>query len=173
SANSDINTVIWSWCSINDHDAQRYVDNMEKLIREYPHITFIFMTGHAEGQGEDLTPDSVHYNNELIRRHCSDNNRILYDFADIESYDPDGFYYWDKDMMDNLSYTDGNWAVEWIGANLNSELAKLTTGEGVDGYSGCSGTAHSDTPEEANLNGILKGQAAWWLWAVVAGWNGE
>ncbi len=51
--NSHINVIMWSWCSINDHDAQRYVDNMEILIAEYPDVDFVFMTGHAEGQGED------------------------------------------------------------------------------------------------------------------------
>lgn len=144
--NSNINVVVWSWCSINGHDAQRYVDNMEKLIREYPTIAFVFMTGHAEGQSEDLFPGSVHYNNELIREHCREKGRILYDFADIEAYDPDGDYFWDKAMRDNLDYTGGNWAVEWISAHPDSELARLTTGENVDGYDGCSGTAHSSSP---------------------------
>lgn len=34
-SNAHINVVVWSWCSINGHDAQRYVDNMETLISEY------------------------------------------------------------------------------------------------------------------------------------------
>ena len=66
-ANCHVNVVVWSWCSINGHDAQRYVDNMEKLIAEYgpggpppgggDPVEFVFMTGHAEGQGEDLYDD--------------------------------------------------------------------------------------------------------------------
>ncbi|MDA3850776.1 MAG: hypothetical protein PF447_05845 [Spirochaetaceae bacterium] len=166
--NEDINVIVWSWCSINGHVAKRYVDNLEILVAEYPHIQFVFMTGHSEGQGEDLTEDSVHYNNELIRQHCIDNNRILFDFADIESYDPDGDYFWDLDMADNLDYDGGNWAVEWIAENPNDQLTQLTTGNGVDGYDGCQGTAHSDSPQEANLNGILKGIAAWNLWVALA-----
>ena len=164
-ANAEINVVVWSWCSINGHDAQRYVDNMEKLVAEYPSVAFVFMTGHAEGQGEDLTGNSVHYNNQLIRAHCAAKGRILFDFADIESYDPGGGYFWDQNMYDNLAYDGGNWAVEWIEANPDSELAKLTMG--IGDYAGCRGTAHSDSPTEANLNGILKGRAAWYLWAAL------
>jgi hypothetical protein len=170
-ANSHINVVVWSWCSINGHDAQRYVDNMDKLVNEYPGVHFVYMTGHAEGQGLDTTPDSVHYNNELIRAHCAANDRWLFDFADIESYDPDGSYFWDQAMMDNLDYSGGNWGQQWCAANTGSELEQLTTGIGVDGYDGCSGCAHSDSPQEANLNCVLKARAAWYLWARLAGWG--
>ncbi|MBW1847932.1 MAG: hypothetical protein JRJ27_12495, partial [Deltaproteobacteria bacterium] len=100
-----------------------------------------------------------------IRQHCIDNNRILFDFADIEAYDPDGDYFWDLDMYDNLNYTGGNWGVEWIAANPGSELTQLTIG--------CSSCSHSDSPGDAKINCVMKGRAVWWMMARFAGWNGN
>ena len=159
---------------------------MEILIAEYgpggtkpraaAHpVTFVFMTGHAEGQGED---GFIHAANQQIRQHCLTNGRVLYDFADIESYNPDGAYFYDRYMYDNLNYTTavnttGNWGAEWIAAHIGSELEMLTTGNGVGGgYTGCTGCAHSDSPAEANINCVLKGRAFWWMLASISGWTG-
>ena len=32
-SNYHVNVIMWSWCSINMHNAQHYVDNMEILVR--------------------------------------------------------------------------------------------------------------------------------------------
>ncbi|MCP4344034.1 MAG: hypothetical protein GY795_00730 [Desulfobacterales bacterium] len=181
SANYHINVVVWSWCSIRNHNIPRYLENMEILISEYSQggtasraadhpVQFVFMTGHAEGRGEDGV---INVANEQIRQHCEANNRILYDFAMIESYNPDGEYFYDRPMWDNLDYTDRNhnWAQDWIGANQESELDQLTTGNGVSGFSGTNNCSHSSSPQEANMNCVLKGQATWHLWARLAGWS--
>lgn len=184
-ANLHINTVLWSWCSINGHNIQRYLDNMELLVAEYgpggsrpraaAHpVSFVFMTGHAEGQPLE---GFIHTANEQIRAHCRLHDRLLFDFADIEAHDPAGVFYLDRPMWDNLDYgsgaTAGNWAVEWIAAHPQDELSRLTTGAGVPGYAGCPGCAHSDSPPEAELNCILKGRALWWMLARLSGWQPE
>ncbi len=162
--NDDINVVIWSWCGgVSDNTEggiNIYLDAMNQLEIDYPDVQFVYMTGHLDGTGEE---GNLHIRNEQIRKFCRDNNKILYDFADIESYDPDGNYYLDKLANDNCDYDsdgdetrDKNWAIDWQNAHE----------EGVDWYP-CT-VAHSQP-----LNGNLKAYAAWYLWTRLAGWDGN
>jgi hypothetical protein len=161
--NSDVNVIIWSWCGqVSGADSlqiKTYLDSMTALENFYPSVKFVYMTGHLNGDGIE---GNTNQRNEQIRRYCRNNNKILYDFADIESYDPDGNFYLDKMADDNCDYDsnndgtqDRNWALDWQGSHT----------ENVDWYQ-CS-AAHSQA-----LNGNLKAYAAWWLWASIAGWNG-
>ncbi len=160
--NSDVNVVIWSWCGqvsgYTEAQIDTYLSDMTSLENDYPNIQFVYMTGHLDGTG--LT-GNLHLRNEQIRAYCRENNKILYDFEDIESYNPDNVYFGDKIPNDNCEYDsdnngtrDSNWAIEWQNSHT----------EGVDWYS-CY-AAHSQS-----LNGNQKAYAAWWLWASLAGWN--
>ena len=155
-SHSDVNVIIWSWCGqAAGRNEQQMIDTylspMSQLEFDYPHVTFVYMTGHADGTGES---GNLHLRNQQIRNYCITNNKVLYDFYDIECYDPDGNYFGDKNVSDDCSYTGGNWATEWQNSHT----------EGVDWYN-CS-SAHSEP-----LNANLKAYAAWWLWASLAGWN--
>ena len=163
-ANADVNVIIWSWCGQVSSQTQssmisNYLAPMAKLETDYPGVKFVYMTGHLDGSGSD---GSLNLRNEQIRAYCRDNNKILYDFSDIESYDPEGLVnYMPLMANDNCDYDsdkngsrDKNWATIW----QNSHVVN------VDWYN-CS-AAHSQA-----LNGNLKAYAAWWLWASLAGWN--
>jgi hypothetical protein len=161
SQNPTINVIIWSWCGQVDgsqSDIQLYLDLMDGLEDDYPNVNFVYMTGHTDGS--PLT-GNVPIRNKQIRDYCLANNKILYDFADIESYDPDADYFGDKLVNDACDYDsngdgvrDRNWAVDWQNAH---------PGE----WYNC-GSAHSQP-----LNANMKAYAAWWLWARLAGWDGR
>jgi hypothetical protein len=156
-----INVVIWSWCGeVSGATAQNisnYLSLMSNLEKDFPAIKFVYMTGHLDGTG--LT-GNLHLRNEQIRQYCRDNNKILYDFNDIECYNPDGIYFGDKSPNDACDYQKtggtGNWATEWQNTHTVN----------VDWYQ-C-GSAHSQP-----LNANQKTYAAWWLWARLAGWDGK
>ena len=127
-----------------------YLNAMNQLELDYPHVTFVYMTGHLDGTGDD---GNLNIRNNQIRDYCTANNKILFDFADIESYDPDGNYFLNLAANDECNYWfDGvqhNWADEWCAAN---------PGE----CKSCS-CAHSRC-----LNCQLKGRAFWHMMARIA-----
>lgn len=149
---SDRNVVLWSWCGQADTSAENidlYLGLMDQLEADYPAVTFIYMTGHLNGSGET---GNLFQRNNQIRDFCAANGKVLFDFADIESYDPDGEYFRDRDANDNCDYNGGNWAVEWCAANPGQ-------------CASCS-CAHSQC-----LNCQQKGKAVWWMLACLAGWE--
>lgn len=167
---NDRNLIIWSWCGgVSDNTEQgidTYLHAMADLEAAYPDVRFVYMTGHLDGSGEQGT---LHRNNERIRDFCRAHGKILFDFADIESFDPDaavdfmrlfGTDGCDYDTDgDGNPWEDGNWADEWLAANPDSQLAAICDG--------CGDCAHSKT-----LNCVQKGGAVWWMLAQLAGWDG-
>ncbi len=160
-ANSDVNVVIWSWCGGCSDNTEEginiYLNKMNQLEGDYPDVDFVYMTGHLD----IWSWANLKARNQQIRDYCIANDKILYDFADIESYDPDNTYF--EYANDNCDYYSdatgsnllGNWAIEWQDSHI----------EGVDWYN-CP-SAHSEP-----LNANQKAYTAWWLWARLAGWGG-
>ena len=153
-ANADVNVVIWSWCGQMDDKyaagtlTNEYLAPMAAFERNYPHVAFVYMTGHVDIWDDADNKAAC----EAIRAWCATNDRILYDFNDVEHHDPDGTYY--EFVSDDCSVyagaggaAIGNWATEWQAAHVQN----------VDWYD-C-GSAHSQP-----LNANLKAYAAWALW---------
>ena len=158
----EVNVVMWAWCGqVSDasaSDITTYLNLMNGLENDYPGVKFVYMTGHLDGSGAS---GNLNQRNEQIRAYCRANNKILFDFADIESYDPSGVTNFMELMAkDDCTYSGGNWASQWIAAHPSDPLTLLAAS--------CGSCEHSE-----KLNCILKGRAAWWLWARLAGWNGQ
>lgn len=92
-SHGEINVVIWSWESqvseATEADINTYLNLMNTLEKEYPAVRFVYTTGHLDGTGLSGNPEA---RNEQIRAYCRNSGKVLYDFADIEAYDPDGTY---------------------------------------------------------------------------------
>ncbi|MFO7795463.1 MAG: hypothetical protein ACQERB_02300 [Promethearchaeati archaeon] len=167
-SNPEYNVVIWSWCGLDKNNASinQYLTNMNQLESEYPGVYFVYMTAHLEGTGEE---GALHYYNEMIRNYCISHNKTLYDFGDIESYDPDDEYFLDRFADDECYYDsdgngsrDANWGINW-----------QNTHNGVDPYSD-GGEWYSCSPAHTQaINGNMKAYAAWYLFARLAGWQQE
>jgi hypothetical protein len=58
-----------------------------RLETDYPQVAFVYMTGHLDGIG---ISGNLNQRNNQIRQFCRAHNKVLYDFADIESMIPMG-----------------------------------------------------------------------------------
>jgi hypothetical protein len=161
--NPGVNVIMWAWCwgaNSGLANMQQYISLMEGLERDFPSVKFVYMTGRTNGFPSEM-PD--YDDNKYIRDYCVAHNKILYDFYDIECYDPDGNYFGDKGCNDACDYDsngdhvrDSNWAINWQNAHNNPELWYTCACE------------HSQP-----INGNMKAYAAWYLFARLAGWDGR
>ena len=138
---------MWSWCGQQSSNStttvQLYLETMAGFEQEYPGMRFILMSGHTDGGSSTLDR-----NNDMVRQYAIDHGMVLFDFADIESYDPDGNYYPDTD--DSCP-----WCDDWCNAHPD-DCANLP----------------GDCAHSHPFNCLRKGQVFWWMMARLAGWGG-
>lgn len=88
SGNPSITVSMWMWCQQQEwnsyDDTQRYLDSMAMLESANPGVTFIYATGNAQAGGGDGY--NRYLRNNQIRDYCNTNNKVLFDFADIDCW---------------------------------------------------------------------------------------
>jgi hypothetical protein len=142
-----LNVSAFSWCSeLNTASAsyvQGYLTAMQTLESEFPNVTFVYFTGTAQYN------DAYGYNralrNEQIRNFCVANNKVLYDFEDLDSwwFNP-GTQQWEQ-----ATYV-------YNGRVVPVEHPML---------------AGNDVEHTSYASCEQKGRAAWWMMAVLSGWS--
>ena len=143
--NPTLTVSLWSWCcqlyDYTEPQTQEYLDAMAALKAANPGIAFVYMTCNAQSSGGNG------YNrwlrNEQIRQFCIDNNKALFDFADLDC--------WNNGVQNTYEYTVGEvtYDIPLEHEDFNGDEAGHTT------YTSCE----------------QKGRAFWWLMAMLAGWN--
>jgi hypothetical protein len=163
----------FGWCNelqSSDYtaDALRYVQRMADFESD-PQLAalgerFIYQSG--PGYADALA------SNEIIRAGACEKGKILFDYADIETHDPDGVGY---PGVEGCLYWPGgvNWCKDWCQRNARGETVAPAGYCNLDIWS-TSACAHSDTDAEGydRLICKMKAQALWWTMARVAGWGG-
>ncbi|MCD4848340.1 MAG: hypothetical protein K8R76_09125 [Candidatus Aegiribacteria sp.] len=142
--NTDINVCMWCWCcqmdSYGEAEVQAYLDSMTVLESDFPNVTFVYMTGNAQATGAEGY--NRYLRNQQIRQYCQNNNRILYDFADLDCW------YNSAGQWEQHTYS-------YNGNDIPSEHPQF--------YGNESGHTTYESCEQ-------KGRSVWWLLAMIEGW---
>lgn len=146
--NPSINTSMWCWCTQLDYyseaEVEAYLDSIAVLESEFPGVTFVRMTGNAQAEGSDGY--NRYLRNEQIREYCIANEKVLFDFADLDCW------WFDPSTQEWEHHT-----YDYGGEDVPSEHPEFHGDEaGHTTYESCE----------------QKGRAVWWMMAVLAGWEG-
>ena len=151
----------WAWCGQVGNSTAEYIDQylqaMSELEAQHPDVAFVYMTGHREVKHNDpsTVDPTLKANNDRIRSFCRNNDKILFDFADIEAHDLDGNYH---DEEDGTCL----WCDDWCDEHP-TDCRNLP--ERAERGGGCNIEicAHSH-----GLNCVIKAKAFWWMLARLA-----
>ncbi len=161
--NSEINVIMWSWCNIAGHDvAENYIPGMQTLINEYPSVSFIFMTGHAN-KGNNVGDGNPKNQADLILNYCKENKFYCLDYYGIDTHDMDGNY-WEDAGDDGNSSTGGDFYADWQDSH--------SPGDGYyENRSSPGGSVSYGSHNTQHITANRKAYAMWYILASIAGWE--
>ncbi len=167
--NPSIVLSMWCWCTQVSYYSQAqildYLEQMNEFEQNYSSrgVRFIYMTGNADdgdypegtpAEASNQDPDAGYQryiNNELIRNYCLENNKTLFDFADIECW----LYYENGTAYDHSTYEYGTGDDTVVVPKRHWQ------------YSNVNERAHT-----TQLNCKNKAKVFWSMLATIAGWEG-
>lgn len=88
-----VNVAMDKFCYIDQTaNATTYLNSMAALEASFPTTVYVYMTMPLMNTADS---DNILRNqfNTAVRAYCTSNNRLLFDIADIEAYDPSGVQY--------------------------------------------------------------------------------
>lgn len=147
SGNPSINISMFVFCAELESASSAYVDQylaaMTSLEAEFPGVTFIYTTANTQVTGAQGY--NRYQRNEQIRAYCAGNDKVLYDFADLDSW----WYNATSGEWEHATYDYEGTAVpcehpQWVG----NDAAHTS-------YESCE----------------QKTKAMWWLTASLTGWS--
>jgi hypothetical protein len=145
---------MWSWCGQADSASgyiNEYLVQMSAFNNAFPNMRFILMTGH------NVSPPATNLlaRNQQIRNYAIAHDMVLFDFADIETYTPDGIFY----NPTKYNYNDGDcpWCDSWCASHASY----------------CANLDQISCAHTHPLFCKMKAQAFWWMMARLAGWTGQ
>ncbi len=146
--NPSIRYTMWAWCGqpayYDAGQMNAYCESLAVIDAEYPGVTVIYMTGHAQYDGWDGW--NRYHNNNIIRDYCAAHSKPLFDFGDIDAW-------W---------FNPSTTAWEFHSYSYSGDIIPLE-----HPHYGIEEIAHTSWE-----NCWHKGAAFWWMMARLEGWGG-